>query len=165
MPLLQQMLGKGVKVAETLRECFADNAQMLDLVTDEIVGRFVQLIRETGRESYFIEFLMVLCECHGKAVRHNQWRVCRLFLQEAPELLFKLRLKPNGEVWISGDPRFFPAFREAPEIEFSLWLGTKAVPANAAYFKYTLELYALLVRGRNVRNAKAVQVRSHGAAD
>lgn len=29
---------------------------------------------------------MVLCQCHGKAVRHNQWRVCRLFLQViAPE--------------------------------------------------------------------------------
>lgn len=43
VPLLQSTLGKGVKVAETLRECFADNPQMLDLVTDQIVGRFVQV--------------------------------------------------------------------------------------------------------------------------
>ena len=60
---------------------FADNAEMLDLVTDDIVGRFVDLIREVGREARFVEFLLVLCQCSGKAVRPNQWRVCKLLLQ------------------------------------------------------------------------------------
>ena len=90
---------------------------MLDLVTDELVERFVQLIREAGRETYFVEFLMVLCECQGKAVRHNQWRVCRLLMQAAPELVLRLRLTPTGEIAISGDPRFFPTFHEVPEME------------------------------------------------
>ena len=36
VPLFQSMLSKGLKAAETLRECFADNVQMLDLVTDEL---------------------------------------------------------------------------------------------------------------------------------
>jgi len=116
VPLFQSMLSKGLKAAQTLRECFADNVQMLDLVTDELVDRFVQLIREAGRETYFVEFLMVLCECQGKAVRHNQWRVCRLLMQAAPELLLQLRLTPTGEIAISGDPRFFPTFHEVREI-------------------------------------------------
>ena len=117
VPLFQSMLSKGLKAAQTLRECFADNVQMLDLVTDELVDRFVQLIREAGRETYFVEFLMVLCECQGKAVRHNQWRVCRLLMQAAPELLLQLRLTPTGEIAISGDPRFFPTFHEVREID------------------------------------------------
>ncbi|KOO31986.1 inositol-1,4,5-triphosphate receptor, partial [Chrysochromulina tobinii] len=116
VPLFQSMLSKGLKAAQTLRECFADNVQMLDLVTDELVDRFVQLIREAGRETYFVEFLMVLCECQGKAVRHNQWRVCRLLMQAAPELLLQLRLTPTGEIAISGDPRFFPTFHDVREI-------------------------------------------------
>lgn len=32
-----------------------------------------------------------------------------------------------------------------------------------AYFKHTLELYAMLVRGRNVKNAEAVQVQTRSA--
>ena len=44
VPLLQQSLGYGLRAAETLREVFANNAMMLDLVTDAHVSRFVQLI-------------------------------------------------------------------------------------------------------------------------
>jgi hypothetical protein len=131
VPLFQSMLSKGLKAAQTLRECFADNVQMLDLVTDELVDRFVQLIREAGRETYFVEFLMVLCECQGKAVRHNQWRVCRLLMQAAPELLLQLRLTPTGEIAISGDPRFFPTFHEVPRLTE---IGPRSSPRDAPMF-------------------------------
>ena len=44
VPQLQNSLGYGIRAAEALREVFADNAEMLDLVTDEIVARFVELM-------------------------------------------------------------------------------------------------------------------------
>ena len=40
----------GVQAAETLREVFANNAEVLDLVTDEMIAMFVQLIRLHGRQ-------------------------------------------------------------------------------------------------------------------
>jgi hypothetical protein len=158
---MQRALGIGVRAAETLREVFADNAEMLDLVTDEIVERFVHLIRDVGREARFVEFLIVLCSCNGRAVRPNQWRVCKLLMQDHPELLFRLHLRggSNGstpEVVIHGDPRYFPAFKDADELELSEWLGVTA-PTNAAYFEHCLELLALLVKGRNLRNVAAVR--------
>ena len=56
----------------------------------------------------------MLCQCAGKSVRPNQWRVCRLLCEQSPELLLKLSLR-NGRVMVSGDPRFFPMFAEVAE--------------------------------------------------
>ena len=158
--LLQQNLGLGIRTAEVLREVFADNAEMLDLVTDDIVERFVNLIRETGREARYIDFLLVLCQCLGKAVRPNQWLVCQLLVQKAPELLFRLNLRTNGsgaaEVYISGDPTYFPAFQRSSELPLAEWLSI-TTPTNASYFANMMELLALLVRGRNLKNVDAVR--------
>ena len=81
-------------------------------------------------------------------------------MQEAPELLFKLSLRTNSrgerEVCISGDPTYFPLFKDAPMQELSQWLAT-TTPENASYFEHMLELLALLVRGRNLKNVAAVR--------
>ena len=138
-----------------LREIFADNAEMLDFVTDNHVLRFVELIRKVGREERFVEFLTVLCDCNAKAVRTNQWRVCQLFVEKAPELLLNLRLD-GAHVVITADPAFFPAFRDAPKLELSEWLRL-TTPSNAAYFSSTMNLLSQLVRGRNLKNRPAVQ--------
>ena len=160
-----------VLIAAPSSQVFADNAEILDeMVTDETVSRFVELIRGAGREARFVEFLIVLCQCNGKAVRPNQWRVCKLLLQEAPELLFRLQLRSREDsiglggvkqeggtdVFISGDPRYFPAFRDEGEMELSRWLDVTA-PTNVTYFEHSMELIALLVRGRNLKNVVAVQ--------
>eukprot|EP00966_Prymnesium_polylepis_P256965 5935807-Prymnesium_polylepis.1 len=60
-------------------------------------------------QARFVDFLLVLCQCNGKAVRPNQWRVCRLLLQQAPQLLFTLRVRSNGH----GEPEVRP--RRVPE--------------------------------------------------
>ena len=64
-----------------------------------------------------------------------------------------------GHVWqvhISGDPAYFPAFKDTPSHELSHWLEI-TTPTNAAYFEHTMELIALLVRGRNLKNVAAVR--------
>lgn len=50
VPQLQQLLGRGLLAAETLREVFTDNDDVLDMVTDEMIEMFVRLIRTKGRQ-------------------------------------------------------------------------------------------------------------------
>ena len=84
------------------------------------VLQFIRLIHTIGREARYVQFLVSLCVCHGKAVRPNQWLISQLFLEGAPELLLKLRLaelkrpqkdgsrgggSQQREILISGDPR------------------------------------------------------------
>ena len=42
---------------------------------------FINLIRQNGRQGRFVKFLNVLCQCNGKAVRTNQWRVCNMLVK------------------------------------------------------------------------------------
>jgi hypothetical protein len=88
-------------------------------------------------------------------MRMNQSRVCRLLLQDAPELLLQLRQR-RDIVYISGDPTYFPAFRTSRELELSHWLSVTSA-SNRAYFAETMQLLALLVRGRNLRNVETVR--------
>ena len=167
---LQSQLSYGIFAANTLTEVFADNEALLETVDDDIVLMFVRLLREQARLARFVDFLIVLCQCKGKAVRINQWRVCRLLIVEAPELLLKLSLSrtaagsaatpakgkpPPQQVIVSGDVRYFPAFKGEASMELSRWLSVTTAE-NAAYFERTMALYAVLVRGRNLRNTPAV---------
>jgi len=184
---LQSQLSYGILAANTLTEVFADNEALLETVDDDIVRMFVRLLRTQARLARFVDFLIVLCQCKGKAVRTNQWRVCRLLLVEAPELLLRLSLRrtaapigatgatagatgaasppgggakgtgtpPPQQVIVSGDERYFPAFKGEASMELSQWLSVTTAE-NAAYFERTMALYAVLVRGRNLRNTPAV---------
>ena len=52
----------------------------------------------------YIDFLITLCISRGKARRRNQWRICRMVVQEHPELLLHLRLTSDRKVVVHGDP-------------------------------------------------------------
>ena len=60
-----------------------------------------------ARLARFVNFLIVLCQCSGKSVRPNQWRVCRLLCEGSPELLLKLTLK-GGRATASGCTQRMP---------------------------------------------------------
>ena len=135
-------------------------------MTDENVAMFINLIRQNGRQGRFVKFLNVLCQCNGKAVRTNQWRVCNMLVKEAPELLIRLRLRPatannKAAVMVSGDPHYFPAFGEElspgrSELEINEWLNITEA-STAEYFELCIELLARLVRQRNLKNTPHVQ--------
>ena len=91
VPLLQDWLGGGTGAAAVLREIFADNAEMLDLVEKSHITRFVELIRDVGRETRFVDFLTVLCECDDRPVRSNQWRVCKLLVEKSNTSDYEMR--------------------------------------------------------------------------
>ena len=71
---LQSQLSYGIMAAQTLTEVFSDNEELLEQVDDRTVQRFVNLLREQARLARFVNFLIVLCQCGGKAVRPHQWR-------------------------------------------------------------------------------------------
>jgi hypothetical protein len=77
--------------------------------------------------------LAVLCQCDGRAVRRNQARIARIFLQEAPELLLTLRLEeqPAGTpdlVYIRGDPAYFVEFAQTAEYDALSAHGRATIP-------------------------------------
>ena len=59
---LGEMMGYGILAAESLREIYVDNADLLDEVTSDTVEPILELIRKQGRKGRYIDFLMVLCE-------------------------------------------------------------------------------------------------------
>lgn len=215
VPNLQAQLGVGIGAAKSLTEVFADNDELLDRVDDAMVGSFLRLIREERRGENFINFLIVLCQSRGKGVRTNQWRVCRLLVQEAPELLLHLKLVPketttskaykaagistsfrggtrksstgaggrrhqslppppvvdgaaavlggnapfNPKDWnvvVTGDPAFFPAFKDQPELELAEWLRVTA-DETRKYFAAQAALLGVLCQGRNLKNTPVVR--------
>ena len=158
---LQQDIAHGdvARASETLREVFADNPQRLEAVTDEFVNSFIELLRQEGRHARFLEFLSVLCVCQGKAVRPNQWRVCRLLVSDAPELLLRLSVDESvtpRRVFIYGAPRYFDEFEEDVPLELGTWL-TRASERSVNYLEKQLELLDLLVRGRNRENTPKIR--------
>ena len=123
-------------------------------------GRFVRLIRTKGRQARFVEFLRALCTNDGKAMRANQWRVCRFFITDARELHVKLHLKdegtPNERVMVSADAQYFPAFVGSAELEVCEWLDSTSAETKA-YFEQCVAVYEVLVQGRNLKNTPPMQ--------
>ena len=168
---LQNQMSHGILAAETLREIYLDNADLLEKVTDDDIKGVLELIQSNepgrGRKARYIEYLMVLCECEGKAVRPNQWRIANLLLSaDNRKLLLDLSLK-DGIVYVNGDERFFPTFRgrSGTPIELAAWY-TAPVPEGTSatdhadvrlYFEKTVHLYRLLVTGRNQKNTRLLQ--------
>ena len=105
VPKLLNLLPCGIGSSDSLTELFANNA-MVDRVPDSTIMMFIELIRTKTRHQRYIRFLETLCSSHGKAVRPNQWRIARMLLEEAPDLLLHLRLEPaKGCVASSGSQR------------------------------------------------------------
>ena len=140
---------------------------------------FITLIREKKRHERYVRFLEVLCTCRGKAVRPNQWRVAKMLLEDASDLLLKLELRPaanptlHGDnevnspggavrevqggprIFVSGSAKYFPKLRGG-SMELADWLATTD-PDTKDYFAALSSLYASLVRGRNLRVTPTLQ--------
>lgn len=158
VPNLLTLLPVGWGASECLTTLFTDN-DMVDRVPDETIRMFVELIRTKGRLDRYVQFLEVLCACRGKAVRANQWRIARMLLEDAPELLLSLRLDGGAEqrILIAGDPQYFPKLAEhGGQMELRTWLDSTE-RGTAAYFEALTSLYAALVRGRNLKVTPVLQ--------
>ena len=148
------------RAAESLREIYVDNADLLDEVTSDTVEPILELIRKQGRKGRYIDFLMVLCECDGKAVRPNQWTISDLIFSPKNKPLFLQLELTDGEILINGHEEYFPTFigRKEP-MKLIEWLV--ADPPSGAdkvgeadhrevrrYFTKTIALYEKLCFGR-----------------
>jgi len=159
VPRLQLMLGLGIRSAGALTEVFLENESVLKLVTDKHVAKFISLIREVGRQARYTKFLTVLCQCGGLPIRVNQWRICKMLVHEAPELLTSLKLEA-GRVLVSGDRQYFPVLGQVGgSMELVEWLAHCPCDDTVGYFESCLGLFAALAEGRNLRNAPALSAR------
>lgn len=143
-----------------LTEIFTGNEALLESVDDKMIASFIHLIRTVGRHERFVSFLIRVCQCHSKAVRTNQWRICRMLVQGAPELLIHLKLSggdsATSQPVVCGDPRFFPRFESESELPLVEWLR-RTDTETRTYFERTIELYSFLCQGRNLVNAPIIQ--------
>jgi hypothetical protein len=134
VPLWQAQLGYALKIAPALSEVFHENEALLDRVEDETIGTYVDLIRNAGRETRYVDFLIVLCSAKGKAVQSNQNRICLALLQKAPELVLSLHeraAKRGGggvEIVVRGDSRYFSKLEGEPTL--ASWLDQDPPPAS-----------------------------------
>jgi len=158
VPMLQEMLGLGIRTAGTLTEVFVDNEAQLLRVEEAHVAKFVSLIRSAGREGKYVSFLLALCECRGVAIRRNQWRIASALLLGAPELLPDLALDAAGQLTIAGDGAYFEGLSPSRPVELCRWLASCG-EALADYVEKSLQLCAALATGRNLRNAPLLQKR------
>ena len=157
VPLMLTQLGYALKVAPTLTEVFSDNEMLLERVDEQTIMVFIDLIKNTGREARYVDFLVTLCRANGKAVRPNQWKVCDLLVKARPELLVPLSLETVGGrevVMVRGDKRYFPKLAEP--MPLCQWLDTTDKVLKE-YFERVLFLYGLLVAGRNLKNTPVVR--------
>jgi len=132
-------------------------------VDDATVASFLRLIREVGRQDYFVDFLICLCRSRGKGVRTNQWRICRMLVTEAPELLLRLSHRESAgggekQIVVSAEPAFFPAFSQqaSSEMELSEWLEATS-DETRRYFQRCITLLGALCSGRNLKNSPLVR--------
>lgn len=154
---LQSMLAFNIRVAQVLTEVFTDNDQLLDSIDDGMVESFLALIRkENGRQERFLNFLIRLCLSRGKPVRVNQWRICRLLIKDAPELLIQLKHRPGAQVAVTGDPKYFPRFQHEKELPLATWLK-RTDEETAIYFSRMVELLGRLCQGRNLVNSPIIK--------
>ena len=154
---MQVLLGYSIGVASTLTEVFTDNEELLDSIDDQTIEFFLELIRgEDGRQARYLDFLICLCHSGGKAVRVNQWRIAQMLVHEAPELLITLRLGKGGQVYVEGDPAYFPKFKESGVLPLAQWIKTTA-DTTKLYFERSIDLLGDLCDGRNLRNTPLIR--------
>ena len=161
VPKLQELLSCNIQAAKPLTEVCANNTEMNDAVDGRMVEKVIERIREVGCEAKYLEFLMVLCQCNGKAIRDHQRTVGELLLEnkENQGVLLQLTLETNGanRIYIKGDRTKFPLFSSStPRMELCDWLA-RTSPERFAYFEKMLELIALLVCDRNMKNIEIVK--------
>ena len=158
VPELQSKLGFEIQAARTLTEIFTDSDQLLDSIDDAMVRQFIELIRgEGGRQDLYVQFLIQLCCSQGKAVRTNQWKICSMLVDRAPELLIKLsRTDSPHQVMVHGDPRFFPLFEDTANLDLARWLH-ETDARTRKYFEKSIELLANLCQGRNAPNKRRLE--------
>lgn len=158
VPTLLNLLPCGIGSSDCLTELFTNN-EKVDRVPDSTIMMFLELIRTKMRHQRYIRFLETLCSSQGKAVRPNQWRIARMLLEEAPELLIQIELESDGKgqkkIMVSGDARYFPKLASG-SLELAEWLLVTE-PETGAYFAACCSLYASLVRGRNLRVTPTMQ--------
>ena len=91
---LRRHLGKGILATPTIREVFAGKRELLNLVNDDLIDNFVDLLKKDKAPQY-IDFLMSICTC-PEPFAQVQAMIADRLLDKHPELLPNVRIESKG---------------------------------------------------------------------
>ena len=186
VPFMLSQLGYCRLAADTLSEMFTDNRQLLEHMPSRFVTSFVRVCTHRVRQAGYLKFLCGLCVCDGNGILSNQSNICKHLLEEHPELLLQLRLQ-NGAIQVrvpeDEDSRLSARDAVAPTPVHTSgtarskrarggsgpgppgpgrWVDLSEFYATAgarltSYFEQSLELFAKLCVGANMRTREVVR--------
>ena len=129
---------------------------------EKLVTVFVQLCSARIRQSGHIKFMCTLCVCEGEGILKNQTVICKRLLEEKPELLLPMKVEKR-RVFIRLPPDSFCS--NSSNFDRKVWQGRwislsdffkTAESRITKYFEQTLDLFAKLCVGPNMRTREAV---------
>ena len=86
--VMLRLLGRQLGAENCLTKLLSNNAQLLDSkISDREIETFIKLIKTTGLQAIYLNFLTALCSCLGTAVMSNQQLICKKLLEENIPLL------------------------------------------------------------------------------
>ena len=173
-------LGKGILCTPTIKEIFAGERELLNLITVDIIDQFVLLLKEDKAPQY-IDFLMSICvDSSGPLPKIQSMITDRLFIRnenlmpnvrlESRDGTIVMRIHVMGskdlatreELWI--DLARFKTSKEVRgrEQDYLGWITTATLSEltetekNVRYFIRCLNLCAMLTAGRCQESLQAV---------
>ena len=184
IPFMQSQIGHLHVGADTLSEMFHNNRQLLEQMPPRIATGFVRLCSQRARQAGYIKFLCGLCVCEGQGILANQTVICKRLLEENALLLLRLDLEGTTVIVTVPDDeerpqsaRFLRHGSDLPRtppkmprkrksicamgvpagrrVDLSQFYAT-AEPRLIQYFEQSLDLYAKLCVGGNMRTRDVV---------
>jgi inositol 1,4,5-triphosphate receptor type 1 len=141
IPFFQTQIGCNLGMEKMYAELVADNNDIIQEISDEEIGTFVSLLRQTKNPDY-LDFFSVLCSVDRVALGEKQSKLAKLLMQENDGLLYLLRLDSKlREVVVNttGDPNHWVSLRQ-----FSSQGGLQPAPREYRFLERQLRLFGEL---------------------
>ena len=152
IPDMSPLLGGVLQIANTMREVYDDNRELLYAVSDELVQDLVDLMKE-GRYPRFMEFLYVFCECNDNPIPANQNRIARILFVENGHILLPVVV---GAKDITIDESIMVGL--LGDIDVLMLLETTVLSVDQLHFRFYIESLKCMRALCLGRNTKCVDV-------
>eukprot|EP00667_Euglena_gracilis_P000076 EG_transcript_76 len=97
IPFMMKQLGYRFHVADTLSQMFTDNTMLIEHVSVTMVRQWIEHAKQQKNQLRYAKFLAKICVCNGVNIPRIQELVAQHVMEEAPELLVKMKLVPATE--------------------------------------------------------------------
>ena len=85
-------LGMDLGAEKSLTTMLSNNAKLLEGMGENEINTFIRLIKSSGLQAKYLDFLTALCSCLDTAIMSNQQMICKKVLRDNSALLIKTTL-------------------------------------------------------------------------